>query len=165
MKKCELALSVAFPWPESVKVAEKRASAGTNLACTLTHHLHSLENAITVGRLLAYFIYCHVGLRGGTDSLSEGSEAETHIISTDTMWLWPESSAVGEAGGSVAQIDREGGNQSGLGEAFNSYNHSLTFGKKKKKRKILDLFTHCNNHSNVLGGGRRTGWGRTDGEV
>ena len=85
MKKCELALSVAFPWPESVKVAEKRASAGTSLACTLTHHLHSLENAITVGRLLAYFIYCHVGLRGGTDSLSEGSEAETHIISTDTM--------------------------------------------------------------------------------
>lgn len=55
----------------------------------------------------------------------------------------------------MAQIDREVGNQSGLGEAVNSYNHSLTFGKKKKK--ILDLFTHCNNHSNVLGGERRGG--------
>lgn len=30
----------------------------------------------------------------------------------------------------MAQIDREGGNQSGLGEAFNSYNHSLTLEKK-----------------------------------
>lgn len=30
----------------------------------------------------------------------------------------------------MAQIDREGGNQSGLGEAFNSYNHSLTFEKR-----------------------------------
>ena len=35
----------------------------------------------------------------------------------------------------MAQIDREVGNQSGLGEAVNSYNHSLTFGKKKKKKK------------------------------
>lgn len=31
----------------------------------------------------------------------------------------------------MAQIDREGGNQSGLGEAFNSYNHFLTFEKKR----------------------------------
>lgn len=43
--------------------SRNRASPGT-LACSLTHHLHSLENAITVGRLLAYFIYCHEGLRG-----------------------------------------------------------------------------------------------------
>ena len=31
----------------------------------------------------------------------------------------------------MAQIDHEGGNQSGLREAFSSYNHSLTFEKKR----------------------------------
>ncbi len=36
----------------------------------------------------------------------------------------------------MAQIDREGGNQSGLAEAFNSYNHSPTFGEKKKRLSI-----------------------------
>lgn len=31
----------------------------------------------------------------------------------------------------MAQIDREEGNQSALGEAFNSHNHSHTFEKKR----------------------------------
>lgn len=48
----------------------------------------------------------------------------------------------------MAQIDREEGNQSALGEAFNLYNHSHTFEKK-----ILNLFTHLDNHSNVQGEG------------
>ncbi len=57
----------------------------------------------------------------------------------------------------MAQIDREGGNQSGLGEAFNSYNHSLTFEKK-----IPDLFTHSNNHANVQGEGGQIEGGQTE---
>lgn len=56
----------------------------------------------------------------------------------------------------MAQIDREGGNQSGLREAFNSYNHSLTFGKN-----ILDLFSHSNHPANVLGGEGQIEGGRT----
>lgn len=52
----------------------------------------------------------------------------------------------------MAQIDREGGNQSGLGEAFNSYNHSLIFEKKKTP----SLFTHSNNHAHVQGEGGQT---------
>ena len=56
----------------------------------------------------------------------------------------------------MAQIDREGGNQSGLGEAFNSYNHSLTFEKK-----ILDLFTHSNNHADAQGEGGQIEGGQT----
>lgn len=55
----------------------------------------------------------------------------------------------------MAQIDREGGNQSGLGEAFNSYNHSLTFEKK-------DLFPHLNNHANVQGEGGHIEGGQTE---
>ena len=51
----------------------------------------------------------------------------------------------------MAQIDREGGNQSGLREAFNSYNHSLTFEKK-----ILYLFPHSNNHADAQGEGGKT---------
>lgn len=57
----------------------------------------------------------------------------------------------------MAQIDRVGGNQFGLREAFNSYNHSLTIAKK-----ILDLLTHLNNHVNVLGEGGQTGGGQTE---
>lgn len=64
MKKCELAVRVAFPWTENVKVAETEpvlalaSPAPSHIICTF------LENAITVGRLPAYFIYWHVGLRG-----------------------------------------------------------------------------------------------------
>lgn len=57
----------------------------------------------------------------------------------------------------MAQIDREGGNQSGLGEAFYSYNHSLTF-----KKKILDLFTHSNNHTDAQGEGGQIEGGQTE---
>ncbi len=84
MKKCELALNVAFPWPESVKVAETEPvlapalPAPSHIICTLW------ENAITVVDYLLTSFTAMWG-SGGTDSLSEGSEAETHITSTDTM--------------------------------------------------------------------------------
>lgn len=43
----------------------------------------------------------------------------------------------------MAQIDREEGNQSALGEAFNSHNHSHTFEKKKDPRSIHSLKQSC----------------------
>lgn len=58
----------------------------------------------------------------------------------------------------MAQIDREEGNQSALGEAFNSHNHSHTFEKKE----ILDLFTLSNNHANVQGEGGQIEGGHTE---
>lgn len=61
----------------------------------------------------------------------------------------------------MAQIDREEGNQSALGEALNSYNHSHTFRKKKKGRKIPNLLTLSNNHVNVEGKGGRIEAGQT----
>lgn len=84
MKKCELALNVAFPWPESVKVAETKSvlapvsPAPSHIICTLWKML-----SLWVDYLLTSFTAMWGS--GGTDSLSEGSEAETHIISTDTM--------------------------------------------------------------------------------
>ena len=84
MKKCELALNVAFPWPESVKVAETEpvlaaaSLAPSHIICTLWKML-----SLWVDYLLTSFTAMWGS--GGTDSLSEGSEAETHIISTDTM--------------------------------------------------------------------------------
>lgn len=45
----------------------------------------------------------------------------------------------------MAQIDHEGGNQSGLIESFSLYNHFLIF---EKNTTTLDLFTH-NNHVNT----------------
>lgn len=83
MKKCELVLNVAFPWPESVKVAETKpvrpvSPAPSHIICTLWKML-----SLWVDYLLTSFTAMWGS--GGTDSLSEGSEAETHIISTDTM--------------------------------------------------------------------------------
>lgn len=129
MKKCELAVHVAFPWTENVKVAETEpllalaSAAPSHIICTLWKML-----SLWVDYLLTSFTGMWDPRR--SDSLSDGSEAEIHIISSDTMWLWPESLPAREAGGSVAQIGRVGGNQFGLGEAFNSYNHSFTLEKR-----------------------------------
>lgn len=84
MKKCELALTVAFAWPESVKVAETEpvlapvSPAPSHIICTLWKML-----SLWVDYLLSSFTAMWGS--GGTDSLSQGSEAETHITSTDTM--------------------------------------------------------------------------------
>lgn len=63
----------------------------------------------------------------------------------------------------MAQIDREGGNQSGLGEAFNSYNHSLTFGKKKKKERS-SICSHTATITAMFwgGGGGQVEGGQTE---
>lgn len=82
MKKCELALTVAFPWPESVKVAETEPilapalSARSHIICTLWK---------TLSLWLDYLLTSFTAMQGskGTESLSEGSVAETHIIGMD----------------------------------------------------------------------------------
>lgn len=73
MKKCELALTVAFPWPESVKVAESEPvlasalPAPSHIICTLWKML-----SLWVDYLLTSFTA--VWGYGGTESLSERSE-------------------------------------------------------------------------------------------
>lgn len=82
MKKCELALTVAFPWPENVKVAETEPvlapalSARSHIICTLWKML---------SLWLDYLLTSFTAMWGsrGTDSLSEGSEAETHVVAVD----------------------------------------------------------------------------------
>lgn len=76
-KKCELVLSVAFTWPESVKVAENKPVLASPWPA-LSHIICTLENAITVGRLLAYFIYCRVGLWGNVQTFREVGSWNTH---------------------------------------------------------------------------------------
>lgn len=84
MKKCELAVQVAFRWTENVKVAETEpvlalaSPARSHIICTLWKMLSPWVD---------YLLTSFTGMwdSRGTDSLSEGSEAEIHIISTDTM--------------------------------------------------------------------------------
>jgi len=86
MKKRELALTVAFPWSESVKVAETKpvlapiSPATSHIICTFWKML-----SLLVDYLLTPFTA--VWGSGGIDGLAEGLEAETHIIPiiSDTM--------------------------------------------------------------------------------
>lgn len=63
---------------QKCKGSRNPASAGNTLARSLTHHLHSSENAITAGRLLAYFICCRVGRQGNVQPLREVGSWNTH---------------------------------------------------------------------------------------
>lgn len=49
----------------------------------------------------------------------------------------------------MAQIDREEGNQSALGEALNSYNHSHTF-RKKRKGERSPIYSHSQTIMSIL---------------
>lgn len=111
---CDLALHV--PVISEVWSYQKRSQASHQ------PHLHrdtsfalSGERRHCGGLLTSFSARCGTG---ESDSLLEMPDAELHILSAETMWLWPESLPAGEAGGSVAQIDHEEGNQSVLREVW-----------------------------------------------
>lgn len=133
-----------------------QASPGIGFACTITHHLHSLENAIAVDRIPANCIYSHVRLKVKVQPFRVVWiwKIILYLCWYNVIMTWIITIQRGRA--TLVQIDCKD-NWSGLREAFYSFNHSFTL-----KNKILELLTHSNNRTNIQGEGGQIGGGQTE---